>query len=84
MEGTVAVIHLTLHERGQERIVAQRVDTPVPPIMEEIVAGANLTPHERKQERIAVQKFDILKERIASEQRGNRESAPARGQAVRV
>ena len=42
-------------ERDQERIAAQRVDVPVPPVVEEIAAVAHRAP----QKRVAAQRLDI-------------------------
>ena len=74
----MAGVLLAPQERGQARIAAQRVDIPVPPMMEVIAAvvhvppimvkigsGVHLAPHERQQERLAVQSLDISKKRIA-------------------
>ena len=50
----------------QERLGEQRVDVPVPPVMEEIVTGVPHARQERDQQRIAAQRADTSVHQVRS------------------
>ena len=77
-------IGAVVHRTPQKRIAAQRVDIPVPQMMEEIVEVVPVTPHERDRQNCAAQVVGLIVPVMKEENREGDSAFPSRSAFMNV